>query len=192
MPQFHRSSERKLPLFTWRFAAVIDSHILHVDSLAFIIRYPWTGFFPGSNPTCNSIHFHAWKHMFPGMETHETYESNGSMKGNTWKGVCHKVPCMEFYGSLINLQPGVVFAETLRTQGWLVSRVSRQGRSQSDHIMAPYKSYKFPYYDCHDRPGIIYGPEYGQPGIINFCSKRVLTWYATQTKIFKYWEQPAL
>ena len=43
------------------------------------------------------------------------------------------------------------------------SRVSRPGRSQSDHIMAPYKSYNFPNYD---RPGIIYGPEYDPPGII--------------------------
>ena len=28
-----------------------------------------------------------------------------------------------------------------------MSRVSRPGRSKSDHIMAPYKSYKFTYYD---------------------------------------------
>ena len=48
-------------------------------------------------------------------------------------------------------------------------------------------------WSCHDRPGIIYGPEYGrpgiiygpeydQPGIINSCSNRGLTWHATQTK----------
>ena len=29
----------------------------------------------------------------------------------------------------------------------MISRVSRPGRSQSDHIMAPYKLYKFCYYD---------------------------------------------
>ena len=34
--------------------------------------------------------------------------------------------------------------------------------------MAPYKSYNFFYDLNHEQSGIIYGPEYGQPGTIKF------------------------
>ena len=58
---------------------------------------------------------------------------------------------------------------------------------QADHFIGTIQIIQISLpWSCHDRPGIIvgpeydrpaiiYGPEYDQPGIINFCSKRGLT-----------------